>query len=76
MYYQVTVGYETEQMDKEGNARLTKANLIVEAESNAEANIRASKFLAGDVRSSQIIDVKKMRIDAILDPANSPEYYK
>jgi hypothetical protein len=76
MHYTVTVGYESEQMDREGNPRLTKSNIIVQAESNAEANITASKFLAGDIRSSQIIDVKKLKIDCIIDDKNTPEYYK
>ena len=76
MHYTVTVGYESEQLDREGNPRLTKSNNIVQAESNAEANITASKFLAGDIRSSQIIDVKKLKIDCIIDDKNTPEYYK
>jgi hypothetical protein len=76
MHYTVTVGYESEQLDREGNPRLTKSSIIVQAESNAEANITASKFLAGDIRSSQIIDVKKLKIDCIIDDKNTPEYYK
>ena len=50
MHYTVTVGYESEQLDREGNPRLTKSTIIVQAESNAEANITASKFLSGDTR--------------------------
>ena len=76
MHYTVTVGYESEQLDREGNPRLTKSNIIVQAESNAEANITASKFLSGDIRSSQIIDVKKLKIDCVIDEKNTPEYYK
>jgi len=76
MHYTVTVGYESEQMDREGNPRLTKSNIIVQAESNEEANITASKFLSGDIRSSQIIDVKKLKIDCVIDEKNTPEYYK
>jgi hypothetical protein len=76
MHYTVTVGYESEQLDREGNPRLTKSTIIVQAESNAEANITASKFLSGDIRSSQIIDVKKLKIDCVIDEKNTPEYYK
>ena len=76
MHYTVTVGYESEQLDREGNPRLTKSNIIVQAESNAEANITASKFLSGDIRSSQIIDVKKLKIVCVIDEKNTPEYYK
>ena len=76
MHYTVTIGYESEQLDREGNPRLTKSNIIVQAESNAEANITASKFLSGDIRSSQIIDVKKLKIDCVIDEKNTPEYYK
>ena len=76
MHYTVTVGYESEQLDREGNPRLTKSTIIVQAESNAEENITASKFLAGDIRTSQIIDVKKLKIDCVIDEKNTPEYYR
>ena len=32
MHYLVTVGYETEQLDRNGNPRLQKVKYIVEAE--------------------------------------------
>ena len=28
MYYQVTIGYETEQMDREGNPRVKKVKYV------------------------------------------------
>ena len=52
MHYLVTIGYETEQMDRAGNPRLQKLKYIIEAETVEEATIVASKYRAGDVRSS------------------------
>jgi hypothetical protein len=52
MHYLVTIGYETEQMDRNGNPRLQKLKYIVEAETVEEATIVAAKYRAGDVRSS------------------------
>jgi hypothetical protein len=76
MHYLVTIGYETEQMDREGNPRTKKYKYIIEAESVEEATIVASKYRAGDVRSSESISVAKMAIECIIDSKNTPEYYK
>ena len=76
MHYLVTIGYETEQMDREGNPRIKKFKYIIEAESVEEATLVASKYRAGDVRSSESISVAKMAIECIIDTKNTPEYYK
>ena len=76
MHYLVTIGYETEQMDRNGNARLQKLKYIIEAETVEEATIVASKYRAGDVRTSESSSVGKMAIECIIDKKNTPEYYK
>jgi hypothetical protein len=76
MHYLVTIGYETDQMDRAGNARLQKLKYIIEAETVEEATIVASKYRAGDIRSSESISVSKMAIECVIDPKNTPEYYK
>jgi hypothetical protein len=76
MHYLVTIGYETEQMDRNGNPRLQKLKYILEAETVEEATIIAAKYRAGDVRSSESISVAKMAIECVIDPKNTPEYYK
>lgn len=76
MHYLVTIGYETEQMDRNGNPRLQKLKYIVESETVEEATIVASKYRAGDVRSSESISIVKMPIECIIDSKNTPEYYK
>ncbi len=76
MHYLVTIGYETEQTDRNGNPRLQKLKYIIEAETVEEATIVASKYRAGDVRSSESISVAKMAIECVIDSKNTPEYYK
>jgi len=76
MHYLVTIGYETEQMDRNGNPRLQKLKYIVEAQTVEESTIVAAKYRAGDVRSSESISVAKMAIECIIDEKNTPEYYK
>jgi len=76
MHYLVTIGYETEQMDRNGNARLQKLKYVIEAETVEEATIVASKYRSGDVRSSESISVSKMAIECVVDRKNTPEYYK
>lgn len=76
MHYLVTIGYETEQMDRNGNPRLQKLKYILEAETVEEATIVAAKYRAGDVRGSESISVVKMPVECIIDRKNTPEYYK
>lgn len=76
MHYLVTVGYELEQLDRNGNPRLQKVKYIVEAESVEEATIVVSKYKAGDMRSSESLSIAKMTIECIIDKKNTPEYYK
>ena len=76
MHYFVTIGYETEQMDREGNPRLQKLKYVIEAETVEEATIVASKYRSGDVRTSESISVAKMAIECVIDKKNTPEYYK
>jgi hypothetical protein len=76
MYYLVTIGYETEQTDRNGNPRLQKVKYVFQAESVEEASILASKYASGDTRSSECIAIVQMPIECIIDPKNTPEYYK
>lgn len=76
MHYLVTVGYETENLDRNGNPRLQKVKYIVEAESVEEATLVVSKYRAGDMRSSESLAIVKMPIECIIDPQNTPDYFK
>ena len=76
MYYQVTIGYETEQMDREGNPRIKKVKYVIQAESVEEATIVAAKYREGDVRGSESLSVVKFPIECVIDEHNTPEYYK
>ena len=76
MYYLVTIGYETEQIDREGNARVKKVKYVLQAESVEEATVVASKYRSGDTRSSESISIAKMQIECVIDEKNTPEYYK
>jgi len=76
MYYLLTIGYETEQLDRNGNARLQKLKYIVEAESVEEVTIIAAKYRAGDSRDSQVLGITQMPLECIISPKTTPEYYK
>lgn len=76
MYYLVTIGYETEQLDRNGNPRIQKEKYIFEAESVEEVVILAGKYREGDVRSSESVSIVKMPIECVVDKKNNPEYYK
>lgn len=76
MHYLVTIGYETEQMDRNGNPRLQKLKYVIEAETVEEATIVASKYRSEDIRSSESISIVKLPIECVIDSKNTPQYYK
>jgi hypothetical protein len=76
MYYLATVGYEMEQLDREGNPRITKVKYVVEAESIEEATIVLTKYRSEDMRSSQSVSIAKMPIECIIAKDLTPQYYK
>lgn len=76
MHYLVTIGYETEQQDRNGNNRLQKIKYIFEGESVEEVTIVAAKYGSGDMRNFEILSIVKMPIERIIDKKNTPEYYK
>ena len=76
MHYLVTIGYETENLDRNGNPRLQKLKYIVESESVEEATLIAAKYRGGDMRSSESLSIVKIPIECIIDQNNTPEYYK
>ena len=76
MYYLATVGYEMEQLDREGNPRITKVKYVVEAESIEEATIVLTRYRSEDMRSSQSVSIAKMPIECIISRDLTPQYYK
>ena len=76
MYYLITIGYETEQTDREGNPRIKKVKYVLQANSVEEATIVAAKYRSGDIRGSESLSVSKMQIECVIDENNTPEYYK
>ena len=76
MYYLVTVGYETEQLDRNGDPRLQKVKYVVEAESVEETTIMMGQYRDGDARGSDVLSITQMPIECIIDPKNRPEFYK
>jgi hypothetical protein len=76
MYYLVTVGYELEQLDRNGNPRLQKIKYVVEAESVEEATLVVAKYRADDVRSSESLSIVKLQIECVIDKQNIPQYFK
>lgn len=76
MHYLVTVGYETEQLDRNGNARLQKFKYVVEADSVEEASIVIANYRNEDTRSSESLSISKMNIEDIIDRTSKSQYYK
>jgi hypothetical protein len=75
-YYNVTVGYETDETDKAGNAKIQKLKYVVEAQSVEEVNLVMAKFHSGDRRSSEIVSIIKQQIDSVITKNLNPTYYQ
>lgn len=75
MYYLVTVGYESEQLDRNGNPRIQKEKYAVEALSVEEATTVTNKYISGDVRGGEILSISKLPIECVIDQKNTQQYY-
>ena len=76
MYYQVTIGYETENQDRNGNPRLEKLKYIIESESAEESILRAAKYIGSGMRSGEVLEVKQLPIECLITEKETPEYFK
>lgn len=76
MHYLSVVGYETGELDRNGNPRIQKSSYVVEALSVEEVTIILAKYRGEDSRSSQLISIKKLEVECIIDTQNTPELYK
>lgn len=76
MYYLVTIGYESDVLDRNGNPRIQKEKYVFEAESVEEVVVLAGKYREGDMRSSESVAIAKMPIECVVDKKNKPEFYK
>lgn len=75
MYYSVTVGYESDQLDKAGNAKIQKLKYIVEGDSVEEVNLVMAKFHKDDKRASEIVSIVKQTIDSMICSKLDPTLY-
>lgn len=75
MYFIATVAHETGEVNAEGNPKVVKAKYPVDAETIQEAVIRLDNFFHGETTGYSIIDIKKLIIECVIDPANRPELY-
>ena len=76
MYYLVTIGYETEVQDRNGNPRLEKIKYIIESESAEESILRAAKYIGSGMRSGEVLAVAQQPIECLITEKETPEYFK
>lgn len=74
--YTITVGYETENLDKDGNPKMKKSRYLVEAETVEEAMLVIAKYRSEDMRSSEVISITKSTFEDVLNPTITPKYYQ
>lgn len=76
MYYLVTIGYETDQVDRSGNVRLQKVKYVVEAETVEEVAIICGKYRKEDTRGSDLLSIVKLPIECLITPMYNQNLYK
>jgi len=76
MYYLVTVGYESETLDRNGDPRIQKVNYVLQAESTEEVTIIIAKYRGESALSSKTMAIKELNIECVIDPVITPQYYK
>lgn len=75
MNYTITVGYETENLDKDGNPKMKKVRYLVEAQSVEEAMLVIAKYRSEDSRGSEVLTITKATYEDILNPTMTAKYY-
>lgn len=75
MYYLVTVGYQTERVDRQGNPVLLKLKYPVQAESVEEIPKIVGDFNKDSLANFEILSIVKLVIDCVIDKKNNPELY-
>ena len=75
MNYTITVGYETENLDGDGNPKMKKSRYLVEAQSVEEAMIVIAKYRSEDSRGSEVLTITKATFEDVINPTLSPKYY-
>ena len=75
MNYTITVGYETENLDKDGNPKMKKSRYLVEAQSVEEAMIVIAKYRSEDSRGYEVLTITKSTYEDVLNSTLSPKYY-
>lgn len=76
MHYNVTVGYETENLDKDGNPKVKKSRYLVQAMSVAEAMGVINNYCSEDMRAFEVLTINKAMLEDVIDMTNKPQYYK
>lgn len=75
MNYTITVGFETENLDQDGNPKMKKSRYLVEAQSVEEAMLVIAKYRSEDSRGSEVLTITKATYEDIINPTMSPKYY-
>jgi hypothetical protein len=76
MYYTIAIGIEQETMDSQGNPKVKKAKMLVEAESAEEAILVINNYINEDMRTIEVLGLAKTPFEEILTSEGTPKYYK
>jgi hypothetical protein len=75
-HYEATVEFSTEEVDKKtGNEKMKKSTLIVTGSSFHDAYNNLLNYLDGDMRSFEIVGLKKTKYEAIVETADVADSY-
>jgi|SaaInl85LU_5_DNA_1037374.scaffolds.fasta_scaffold01452_9 hypothetical protein len=73
--YTITVGYETENLDSDGNPKMKKSRYLVEASSVEEAMLVIAKYRSEDSRGSEVLTITKATYEDVISSTLTPKYY-
>ena len=76
MHYNITVGYETENLDQNGNPKVKKSRYLVQAMSVAEAMMVINNYCSEDMRAFEVLTINKAMLEDVIDMETKPQYYK
>lgn len=74
--YTITVGFETDQIDKDGNVKIKKYRYLVSAHSVEEAMLVIAKYRSEIPGDSEVISITKATYEDIINEVMTPKYYE
>lgn len=65
-YYKVIIKFFSEELDKQGNPKITKSEYIVHSKDVEEANKKTYEYLEGTLLAFELASITETKVEAVI----------